>query len=714
MHQHEHERRAGWACPSASVRPPVVAPPLHADAGLFAAFAAAETEPLLVLDDLPGGLVVGWANRACAQLLRAAEQELVGVPFARLQADDAQPNQREGEPCEAPLVDPVRTVVRTVALRRPDGSRVGVQAVSVPVGTHDRPQWVLRLQRRADLEQAAAELTASYERFQALADQAPIGIFSSEGGMRLGYVNGRFCQLHGRPEARLLGTQWLTSVHPDDLEHTLAALSGVLMGAPAEFPMRLVRADGGQRDVQVRVVPVRTSSREVGFLGTLEDVTERLAGERRLAHQALHDPLTGLPNRRRLLQEVQAGLELDEELAVLFLDLDDFKVVNDSLGHDAGDALLVEAGRRLCAAVRDDDLVARFGGDEFAVLARRVGRHDQAVPVAERLLSALEEPFLIDGHTCTVGGSVGMVLSGQHAEASAEGLLRDADVAMYQAKAGGKGGWAMFDERARAAAQDRLAFVTDLRTALAEDQLTVAYQPVVRVDTGAPVGVEALARWEHPRRGTVSPQQFVALAEENGLIAPLGRWVLTAACRQLVRWDAELGPLAPSAVSVNVSPLQLRRPDFAGEVAGVLAATGLDGTRLCLELTESVVLRDPQAAVRTFTALRALGVRIALDDFGTGYSSLALLRDLPVDLLKIDRSFVSGGSGPAADALLASVVQLADSLGLVAVAEGVETGQQLALLRDLGCPLAQGYLMSRPVGPAQLADDLLLGARRSA
>ncbi|MCW2665508.1 MAG: hypothetical protein JWN57_470 [Frankiales bacterium] len=676
---------------------------------VFAAFAGYDTEALAVLAERNGSLVVRWVNRACAELLGYAEQELAGLPFANLQHSPFAPGSGADAVECAGLVDAVRTTRRSIVLERRDGTKLQLEATGVPVGEPQDAGWVLRLTATTEVHEVAEELQASYERFQALADQAPIGIFSSDGGLRLGYVNDRYCAMHGLSEAQLLGTQWMSHLHPDDLEPALAALGRVLMGESVELPLRLARTDGQQREVHARVVPVRSSGRDAGFLGTLEDVTDRLAWERQLAHRALHDPLTGLPNRRQLLEQVAVHLANGEEaLAVLFLDLDDFKLVNDSLGHDAGDRLLVEVGERLKGAVREGDLVARFGGDEFAVLCRAVSNEQEAAPVAHRLLEALRRPVLLDGRECAIGGSVGVVLStGPTAAGSAEGLLRDADVAMYQAKNSGKGSWALFDEKAREQAQDRLALVTDLRRALAAGEVTVAYQPIVSVGEpgdplGAMTGVEALARWMHPIRGAVPPQVFVELAEQNGLVVTLGRHVLETACRQLVAWSGASGAAPPGSVSVNVSPIQLRQPDFAEVVAGVLAETGLPGNRLCLELTETVVMLDPDAAVRTFQALRRLGVRIALDDFGTGYSSLALLRNLPVDQLKIDRSFLSGYHGPGADPVFATIVSLAASLGLLAVAEGVETPEQLEQLRRLGCPLAQGYLFGRPVPAGEL------------
>ena len=687
------------------------------DPQVFASYAALDADALLVAVAASGRLVVAWVNRACAELLGYAAEELVDGPLSRLLHSPFAPGPAEESPDVRLLVDPLRRVARPVSLERRDGSRLRLSLSSVPVGSPAEPTWVLRLTHEPDMERVADDLRDSHVRFRALSDRAPIGIFSSESGLRLGYVNDRFCELHGMSSERLLGTEWLSYLHPEDLEPVLAALGRVLLGTPAELPLRLVRRDGEQRYVYARVVPVTTSGRDAGFIGTLEDVTQRRAWERTMAYQALHDPLTGLPNRRQLLEALTRRLHSQDEsehaMALLFLDLDEFKTVNDSLGHAAGDLLLVEVGRRLAAAVREGDLVARFGGDEFAVLCPGVQDEAGAELLAHRLLADVTGSTQIDAHEVAIAGSLGIVVAGAQHRA-AEELLRDADVAMYQAKAAGKNTWALFDETAHDRDQDRLALVADLRRALEHGELTVAYQPVFSVaramcdpDGGSTVSVEALARWDHPERGPVSPQEFVLLAEQNGLVVALGDHVLRTACAQMVRWQRELGDRAPGAVSVNVSPLQLRRAGFVDRVAQLLDEVGLPPSRLTLELTESVVMHDPDAAAACFRSLRELGVRIAVDDFGTGYSSLALLRRLPVDQLKIDRSFLRelGQSGHAP--IVAAVVALAESLGLVAIAEGVETTTQLAELDRLGCPLAQGYLVSRPLAAADLEAFLL-------
>ncbi len=582
---------------------------------------------------------------------------------------------------------------------------------SVPSAVGGQTSWTVRLVQEPDAERVADDLRTSHELFRALAEHAPIAIFASESGLRLAYVNDRFGEVFGESAENLAGMGWLAQVHDDDQAAVIGAMSKALEGLAQELPLRVVRPGGELRSVLARIVPAPGAAREASFVGTLEDVTERLAVEASLAYQASHDPLTGLPNRRRLLEVLSEDLTAspgrgDERPALLFLDLDDFKQVNDSLGHQAGDALLLEVARRLRRAVREGDLVSRFGGDEFAVLCRGVSDEASAGELARRILDGVTGPMLLGGATVSVSGSLGVVVAGaSHAEA--EDVLRDADVAMYQAKAAGKNRWALFDEQARRHAQQRVDLARDLRHAVESELLSVHYQPVVRLEADhvgtALAGVEALVRWEHPELGMLPPSDFVALAEETGLVPQLGLNVLRQAARQMVRWREELGPLAPASVSVNVSALQLMQTDFAQTVADVLDQTGLPGSSLCLEITETVVMHDTAAVAACFWSLHELGVRISLDDFGTGFSSLSVLRQLPFDQLKIDRSLLPDLSADTQDPVVAAVVGLGQAMDLVVVAEGVETPEQETELRRLGCPLAQGFLFGRPMAPQQLA-----------
>jgi diguanylate cyclase (GGDEF)-like protein len=414
---------------------------------------------------------------------------------------------------------------------------------------------------------------------------------------------------------------------------------------------------------------------------------------------AFNDSLTGLPNRALLLDRLGVALARaereDQPVSVLFLDLDGFKVVNDSLGHVAGDRLLIDVARRLSDCLRRGDTAARIGGDEFAILLGDIGHPERAPRVAERVIAALREPFTVLGREVFVSASIGIA----YGQADAQDLLRNADVAMYRAKRSGEdGSYATFEPSMHAAVVERLEIEADLRRAIERDELVVHYQPIVDLAGGRVVGLEALLRWAHPRRGLVMPFEFIPLAEETRVIVELGRWILREACRQAALWA---GGAPGPWVSVNLSGLQLLDPQLDVEVAAALADSGLDPASLTLEITETVLVQDVSAAVERLEALRALGVSIAIDDFGTGYSSLRYIRRFPADILKIAKPFIDGLHDETDTAIVRTIVALADSLGLRTVGEGIEDHEQLARLRELGCTLGQGYLFARPLG----ADD---------
>jgi diguanylate cyclase (GGDEF)-like protein/PAS domain S-box-containing protein len=518
--------------------------------------------------------------------------------------------------------------------------------------------------------------------------------------MRLAHVNDAFCSLVGRRAEQLLGTGWMSAVHPDDLEAVVGSVVTVLEGGDSEATARLVRADGGVRTTVLRFSHLFTPGVGAGFVGTIEDITERLAFEARLAHQAQHDPLTGLPNRTMLAEHVAARFRpAGSDLGCLFLDLDNFKVVNDSLGHASGDELLVEIAGRLRDAVRPGDLVARFGGDEFVVVCEGIDERG-AVALAERITAALARPVRLGGVDVRPHASIGVtVQTPEHL--AAEELIRDCDIAMYQAKAGGRGRITVLDQRGRAEARDKLSLVADLRQAIERREISLLFQPIFAAGGGAPVAVESLARWHHRDRGAISPTTFVPLAEESGLIAGLGLLVLDETCRQVAEWDRLLGSAAPMRANVNVSALQLdgNLPD---QVSAALRRHGLAPDRLSIEITESALMTDPAAARDILQQLRDLGVELAIDDFGTGYSSLAYLRHLPVDCLKVDRSFVAELADGHAE-IASAVIALARTLGLSTVAEGVETAEQARQLAELGATFLQGFGLGRPMTGADTA-----------
>jgi diguanylate cyclase (GGDEF)-like protein/PAS domain S-box-containing protein len=484
-----------------------------------------------------------------------------------------------------------------------------------------------------------------------------------------------------------------------------------------------VLASDGQRVLGVLDVYTRRPSepsdeeRQIASLVThlAAIAIERKEFEDRLAHQSMHDPLTGLPNRTlfldRLAQAVARCRRTEAQVAVLFFDLDRFKVVNDSLGHDAGDELLVDVARRLESVVRPGDTVARFGGDEFTVLCEDLPFDDaraRALEIAQRLSVALNTPFTLQTHETFLSASIGISLA-LHGDERPEELLRDADAAMYHAKELGRGRVEVFDDELRTRALDRHATETALHQALQRGEFCLFFQPIVSLDQGRCVGVEALVRWQHPGRGLVPPNEFIPLAEETGLIVELGAWVLEEAARHAARWQLDHDD--PFLVAVNLSARQLAQPDLVERVAAVIERTGASADNLCIEITESVLMDDAESTIATIARLRDIGVRMSIDDFGTGYSSLGYLKRFPVDIVKIDRSFVDGlGTDNGDTAIVRAVIELAHALDMRVVAEGVEREEQLVELVERGCDEAQGYYFA----PPQPADDVreLLGPSR--
>ena len=449
-----------------------------------------------------------------------------------------------------------------------------------------------------------------------------------------------------------------------------------------------------------------------GLVLNSRDISERKAFEDQLAHQAFHDPVTKLANRALFSDRVEHALMRSTrsipEIAVMFIDLDDFKTVNDSLGHAAGDEVLREVGDRLKSAVRPTDTVARFGGDEFAVLLDGVNGSEDAADAAARILRALDLPVEIEGKNVFPRASIGICLVGEELETpAAADLLRNADVAMYMAKRDSKGSYRVFESTMHERVVERLELRSDLQHAMALDQLELHYQPVVRLAGREIIGVEALLRWNHPVRGTIPPNHFIPVAEETGLIIPIGRWVLESACREGVRLHQRFPRPEPLTMSVNLSVRQLQSETIVSDVREALAATGLPAACLVLEITESLMLVDTDFGIQQLHELKSLGVRLAMDDFGTGYSSLSYLSRFPVDILKMDRSFVGSGDN---EALTSAIIALGDSLSLDVVAEGIELQEQASSLEARGCKIGQGFLFARPMASGALTDFLTLAA----
>jgi len=440
-----------------------------------------------------------------------------------------------------------------------------------------------------------------------------------------------------------------------------------------------------------------------GYRGTTRDITGRKEDEALIAFMAQHDPLTGVPNRKLLrgkIQQALTGVTPEAGVAVLYLDLDRFKTVNDTLGHPVGDGLLRAVAERLTACLRGIDTVARLGGDEFAIVQTAVADRAQVCALASRITSAIAQPFDIDGHQVSVVVTLGIAMAPAHG-GSSDVLMRNADIALYRAKAEQPGGWLFFEAGMGARLDARRELETDLRSALGRGQFEVLYQPLCDVGTRRVTGFEALLRWHHPVRGLVTPDEFIPIAEDTGLIESIGAWVLGQACADAARWPDSLH------IAVNLSPVQFKSPTLVAAVRDALGKSGLAARRLELEITEAVLMQNGEGTLRALNELRGLGATIALDDFGTGYSSLSYLRSFPFDKIKIDRSFIMDMTkNEGAAAIVRAIAALAMSLNLITTAEGVETEEQFALVRSEGCTEAQGYLFSRPQ-PAADIDKLL-------
>lgn len=508
--------------------------------------------------------------------------------------------------------------------------------------------------------------------------------------------------------------EWFGRIHDLDVQRVEAEVSEHLEGQSPHLQTehRILHLDGTYRWVLTRGLAVRDDQgKPIRMAGSQSDITQRKAVEDRLQHDAFHDALTGLPNRALLLDRLGRAVERTKRrselrCAVLFCDLDGFKFVNDSLGHQTGDQILIAVSRRLEGCVRTGDTVARLGGDEFLILVDDFEGETDLYALAGRILAELQAPFVINGHELVISVSIGIALSGT-ASASPEELVRNADIAMYRAKSRGKSAYVVFDESMHTSAASRLRMEIDLRQASVREELRLFFQPIVSMRTGKINGFEALLRWQHPERGLVAPDDFIPLAEETKLILPIGLWVIRSAAEQVKRWQKTFWMNPPLSISVNLSCRQFLNQDLVYQVERTLLETGLDPHCLKMEITESAIMEHVESVSSTLARLKTLGVKLAMDDFGKGYSSLSYLHEFPFDTLKIDRSFIARiGVGGENTEIVRTIVSLANGLGLDVVAEGVETESQAAHLRALGCQYGQGYLFARPL-TAEAAAELL-------
>jgi diguanylate cyclase (GGDEF)-like protein/PAS domain S-box-containing protein len=590
-----------------------------------------------------------------------------------------------------------------------DGSIVYVDVNTSPIVNFDGRPFAIQAIARDVSERHLAEqrLAESEQRYRSLFYHNPDAVFSLDPRGRCLAANPACETITGYTADEILSRPWSAFIVQEDILPTLRHFARTVRGEPQTFEIGVVRKSGQRARLSVTTLPITVSGKIVGIYGIAKDETERRTLEEQLAHQAFHDSLTHLPNRMLFLDRLQHALSRAERdqmmLAVLFLDLDNFKVINDSLGHEVGDQLLMNVAERLRGSMRSGDTAARLGGDEFILLLEQIHSVAEAERVAQRVHDVLKEPFFVGEREVYITPSIGIALSGS-ADDRPEDLLRNADVAMYRAKRNGRACYEIFDPLMHKHVMQRLELEHQLRQAIERQEFLVHYQPKLDLASGRIVEVEALIRWQHPEQGLISPSEFIPVAEETGLVIPIGRWILHEACSQMQDWRLRLHNRGPEKVSVNLSAVQLRMPGLVEDVAATLKETGLDPACLCLEITESAVMDNADLAMTTLAALKGLGIELAIDDFGTGYSSLSYLKRFTVDVLKIDQTFVDELDGDEENAVIVGVtIRLAHALGMRVVAEGVETKLQLDRLRELGCDLAQGFYVARPLPACSIA-----------